>query len=333
MPVQFRDYYEVLGVPRKASHEDIKKAYRKLARKYHPDVAKEAGTEDKFKQLVEAYEVLKDPETRKKYDELGANWKAGQEFTPPPGWEDVRFHFGGRGGRPQASGAGGPRGGFSDFFETLFGGGFGDDASGGGRTRRQPAEWSMRGGDHEADITVTLEDCHRGRHTSISLQTAELDESGQVRRGTKSYAVDIPRGVTDGSRIRLTGQGGKGQGGGPPGDLYLRIRVAPHRVFRLNGHDLTTDLPISPWEAALGARVPVPTLDGDASLTIRPGTQGGQRLRLRGKGLAKRKKDEAGDLYAEIQVRIPKSLDDKERTLFEKLSQQSRFDPRSNDRG
>lgn len=333
MPVQFQDYYDVLGVPRTASQGDIKKAYRKLARKYHPDVAKEAGTEDKFKQLVEAYEVLKSPETRKKYDALGANWRTGQEFTPPPGWENARFHSGGSGARAPGFGFGDQQGGFSDFFETLFGDGLGGEAAGPQRGRGRPVEWSMRGADHEAEITVPLEDCHRGRHTSISLQTAELDQSGQIRRGTKSYAVDIPRGVTDGSRIRLTGQGGKGQGGGPPGDLYLRMRVAPHRVFKLKGHDLVTSLPISPWEAALGTRVPVPTLDGDASLTIPPGTQGGQRLRLRGKGLARRKKGEAGDLYAEIQIRIPKHLDDKERTLFEELSKQSEFDPRNSDQG
>ena len=333
MPVQFQDYYETLGVPRTASQDEIKKAYRKLARKYHPDVAKEPDAEEKFRQVAEAYEVLKNPETRKKYDELGANWKTGQEFKPPPGWENAQFHFYGGGARPSFD-PGDVRGGFSDFFETLFGGAHRQDASASQRGRpgrTGPAAWSVRGPDHEAEIKVSLEDCHRGMHTTIALQTAELDNSGQVRRGTRNYTVDVPPGVTAGSRIRLAGQGGKGHGDGPPGDLFLRIRVKPHSTFRLDGHDLSMNLPISPWEAALGTKVNVPTLDGNASLTIPPGTQSGQQLRLRGKGLAKRKKGQAGDLYVDVKIRVPTHLSEPERDLFEQLSRQSHFDPRASD--
>jgi len=283
-----------------------------------------------LRRVAEAYEVLKSPETRKKYDALGENWKTGQEFTPPPGWENAQFHF--SGGRPPGAGFGDSQAGFSDFFETLFGGDFQDDPSMFRATGGRRAPRARRGTDHEAEITVSLEDCHRGLHTTISLQTAELDESGQIRRGTKSYTVDIPRGVTAGSRIRLAGQGGQGQGGGPAGDLFLRIRVKPHSVFKIDGHDLTLVLPISPWEAALGARVPVPTLDGSASLAVPASTQSGQRLRLRGKGLAKRKDDEAGDLYVDIQIRVPAKLSDQERALFEKLAETSHYNPRTNGR-
>jgi len=327
-PVQFQDYYEILGVPRTASQDDVKKAYRKLARKYHPDVAKVADAEEKFKQVTEAYEVLKDPATRKKYDALGANWKTGQDFTPPPGWENVRFRTPGRGRQYREFDFGNLRGGHSAFFDALFGGGFdGSFVRGGGG--QGPGEWAMKGADHEAEIALSLEECHRGVHTTISLQPGGRDESGHGRRATKSLAVDIPRGVTNGSRIRLSGQGGGGQGSGPAGDLFLRVRTKPHPTFSLDGHDLSMALPISPWEAALGARVTVATLDGNASLTIPPGTQGG-RLRLRGRGLAKRKPGEAGDLYVDIEIRVPKQLSEQERGLFEELSKQSRFNPRAN---
>lgn len=328
--MKFQDYYKTLGVERDADQEDIKKAYRKLARKYHPDVAKEKDAEEKFKQVAEAYEVLRDPEKRKKYDALGQNWKSGQEFTPPPGWENVRFHYDRGGGGARAFDFGDLRGGFSDFFSTLFGGGFEQGASPFGGSRSGRRQWSARGQDHEAEVAISLEEAHRGMHTTLSLQTAELDEqTGQVKRGTKSYTVDIPKGVTDGSRIRLAGQGGKGAGGGESGDLFLRVRLRPHPTFRVSGHNLTVDLPVSPWEAALGAKIPVATLDGSVTLTVPPGTQSGQRLRLRGRGLAKRRGDEAGDLYVTIQIRVPQGLSREEKELFEKLSRQSNFNPRA----
>jgi curved DNA-binding protein len=326
MAVKFQDYYQTLGVDRKASQEDIKKAYRKLARKYHPDVAKEADAEEKFKRVAEAYEVLRDPDKRKKYDALGANWKSGQEFRPPPGWEGAHF----RNGRGQASGTfdfGGMGGGFSDFFSTLFGGGFeaANSRFGGGFQQRRSA---AKGQDQEAEIEISLEEAHRGLHTSLALQTAELDDNGQVRRGTRNYSVDIPKGVADGSRIRLAGQGGKGHGDGPAGDLFLRVRIRPHGTFRLDGHNLALEVPVAPWEAALGAKVPVPTLDGTVTLTIPPGTQSGQKLRLRGKGLAKRRGGEAGDLLATVRIQVPKTLNQRERELFAQLASESEFNPR-----
>ena len=321
MTVNFKDYYEVLGVDRSAPQDEIKRAYRKLARKHHPDVNKDSGAEEKFKEATEAYEVLGDPENRKKYDQLGANWKHGQEFTPPPNWEDVHFEFHARPGGVEIPVE--DLGEFSDFFETLFG--FG----GSGRSRAATRTWAMRGQDHEAAITITLEEAHRGAKKQLALQTAELDERGQVQRKNKTYEVNIPSGTTPGSRIRLTGQGGQGHGGAPAGDLYLTVKIAPHPVFRPHGNNLEMDLPLSPWEAALGGKVSIKTLDGSGSLTVPPGTQSGQRLRLRGKGLAGRGTKAAGDLYAVAQIRVPAAMTPEERTLFASLAKQSSFDPRS----
>ncbi|MBN1670378.1 MAG: DnaJ domain-containing protein [Kiritimatiellae bacterium] len=328
MPVAFKDYYETLGVPRNASADAIKKAYRKLARQYHPDVNKDAGAEATFKEIAEAHEVLSDPEKRKRYDTLGENWQAGQEFRPPPGWKNVHVEFQGAPGGPGSPL--GDLGGFSDFFEMLFGGGLGGmgprfGAREGGRSRPR----AMRGTDHEAEITIPLEDAFRGTRSKIALQTAELDERGQVRRATKNYDVTIPPGVTHNSRIRLAGQGGKGGGGGPAGDLYLRVRIAPHPTFTVNGRDLEMTLPVSPWEAALGAKITVPTPGGRASLTVPPGTQSGQRMRLRGKGMPRGKTGPAGDLTVTVQIRVPSKLTKRERDLLEALKTQSRFDPRA----
>lgn len=331
MAVKFHDYYETLGVSRTASQEEIQKAYRKLARKYHPDVNKEKGAEEKFKQITEAYEVLKDPEKRKKYDTLGPNWQEGQDFTPPPGWEGGHFEFRTYpGGTGEFDFGGFQRGGgFSDFFEMLFGEGFRRGARGPGGAGPGAREWTIRGQDQEAEITVSLEDVYRGTTKTITLQTLEAGPDGTLRPKAKQYEVRIPAGVTEGSRIRLAGQGGAGSGGGPPGDLFLRVRITPHPTFQREDHNLLVTVPVAPWEAALGAKVDVPTLDGAVKMTIPPGTQGGQRFRLRGKGLP-RERGERGDLYATVQITVPKTLTAEERDLFQKLAKSSSFDPRRN---
>lgn len=324
MPVQYKDYYGILGLPRTASQDELRKAYHKLARKYHPDVNKGKDTEAKFKELAEAYEVLGDPEKRKRYDELGANWQAGQEFRPPPGWENVHFEFHGQPGDRERGGfSAEDAGGFSDFFESLFGGGLGGGFGGeemrfeeqgfGGRRRRT-------GQDQEASVGITLEEADRGGRKSISLQATEMDARGRLRPRTRTYEVKIPAGITDGARIRLAGQGAEGAGGA--GDLYLRIHLEPHELFKANGHDLETEVKVTPWKAALGGKVTVPTLAGNASLSIPPGTQSGQRLRLRGKGIGGK-----GDLYAVFQIAVPTRLTSKEKDLFEQLARASSFDP------
>lgn len=321
MSVQFQDYYSVLGVPRDASREDIQRAYRKLARKYHPDVNKTTEAEEKFKAVGEAYEVLKDPEKRQRYDTLGANWKAGQDFQPPPGWEQM-FTGGGRGGQARTFSFGGGAEGFSDFFSMLFGGGgFGSQAFQGGEPQ---GSWSAAGESHEAEITLSLEDAYRGGSKRISLE--HRDESGTPR--VKSYQVRIPPGVTDGATIRLAGQGAPGLGGGPAGDLLLRVRIAPHPRFRLLGQNILSALALTPWEAALGAKVQTETLDGPVTLNIPGGSQSGQQLRLKGKGFPDRSSGTRGDMLVELVVQVPRKLNEKERELFGELAKVSSFNPR-----
>jgi curved DNA-binding protein len=305
MPVAFRDYYDVLGVPRDASAEDIRRAYRKLARQHHPDVNKDPGAEDRFKEVSEAYEVLRDPEKRERYDRLGPNWKAGQDVSGDAGFDDfarnggfgdVRVDFGGGGD-------------FSDFFESLFGGR--------GRTPRTAGfeGFSARGGDQEAELELSLEEAARGGRRRISLGDG------------RDYEVNIPPGVKDGQRIRLAGEGGAGMGGGPTGDLFLRVRVRPHPRFRLEGRDLQVDLPVTPSEAALGATVDVPTLDGTSRVRVPAGSSTGRKLRLRGQGMPA-PRGEPGDLYATVKVEVPKRPTDEERELFERLAEVSNFNPR-----
>lgn len=324
MAVKFRDYYEVLGVPRTASQDDIQRAYRKLARKYHPDVNKAADAEDKFKEINEAYEVLKDPDKRQKYDQLGPDWKAGQDFRPPPGWETFRDFGTGRAGRTEFHWGGG--GGFSDFFETLFGGqGFRQDFGGMGGGRRGPV-WTQAGEDQEASIRISLEDAFNGGLKNITLQSRTVTPEGQISVQERNFEVKIPAGITNGQRIRLSGQGGEGMGGGPRGDLYLKVEIEPHPVYKLDGRDLYLDLPISAWDAALGAEVTVPTLSGPVTMKVPPGTQTGRKLRLRGKGLPN-PRGAPGDLYAVVNILVPKQLTERERKLFEELRQVSNFRP------
>jgi curved DNA-binding protein len=307
MPVTFQDYYEALGVSRDAGEDEIRQAYRRLARQYHPDVNKEAGAEDRFKQISEAYEVLRDPEKRARYDRFGANWRAGQDVSGAAGFEeafrtgngsgDVRFEFG--------------DGDFSDFFEGLFG------RRRGGRARTTGfGGFSAKGSDLEAVLELGLEEAASGGKRWLSLGDG------------RSVEIDIPRGARDGQRIRVAGEGEPGIGGGPPGDLLLRIRLKPHPRFRVEGRDLYVDLAVSPWEAALGAEVPVSTLDGNARVKVPAGSSSGRRLRLRGQGLPGSGGAPAGDLYAVVTIVVPKKLTRKERELFERLASASKFDPR-----
>ena len=309
MPVAFRDYYETLGVPRDASGEDIRRAYRKLAREYHPDVNKDPGAEERFKEVAEAYEVLRDPEKRKRYDSLGSNWRAGDDVSSAEGFggfqgggfEDVGFGFG--------DGAG--MGEFSDLFESLFG-----RASPRARAGRGFSGAARRGADLEAELELSLEEAARGGKRWVSLADG------------RSYEVTIPRGVRDGQRIRLSGEGRPGSGGGPVGDLFLRVRLRPHPRFRLEGDDLRAELRVSPWEAALGATVELETLEGRAQVKVPAGSSCGRRLRLRGEGMP-RPGGGRGDLYAEVRIMVPKKLSSAERKAFQQLAEASRFDPRA----
>ncbi len=338
--MKFKDYYEILGVDRSASSEEIHKAYRKIARKYHPDVNKEPGAEDRFKEASEAYEVLRDKDKRKKYDALGKNWRMGDDFSPPPGWGGGQA--GGFGGFRQG---GGQAGGFetdsefSDFFEFIFGnmGGFRQGGPQGGfrQSSRQGGfgfgsgrgATGFRGTDHESRLELTLEDIYSGGKKRITLQTTETGPGGDVRPGTKTLDVAIPPGIKEGQRIRIPGQGGRSVGGGQPGDLYLRVHIQPHERFNVEGHDLHLKLPITPWEAALGGKVTVPTLEGKIRLSIKPGARSGHRLRIPGKGLPK-KGGKSGDLFAELQIQVPKELTKHEKELFEFLQERSSFNPR-----
>lgn len=293
--MQFRDYYETLEVTRGASQDDVKRAYRRLARKYHPDVSKEANAESRFKEIGEAYEVLKDPEKRAAYDRFGKDWKHGQEFRPPPGWEQ-QFGFGGSG----FSGTSG----FSEFFETLFG-------HGGLHGARGPMR--ARGGDQSVRIEIPLEDAYQGAMRNITVHGRTL-------------SVRIPRGVAQGQRIRLGGQGGAGPGGGPAGDLYLTVIHAAHPIFKAEGRDVHLKLPVAPWEAALGATVAVPTLGGRVDLKIPRDSRAGRTLRLKGRGLPGRPD---GDQYVVLEIVAPPADTPEAEALYRKMAEAMRFDPRA----
>src|SRR5213082_2567692 len=311
MPVQFRDYYETLGVSKTATEDEIRSAFRKLARKYHPDVAKDKkAAEEKFKQINEAYEVLSDPEKRKKYDQLGANWNQPGGFQPPPQWGGQpggrSYQWGGDGGGVEFEFGGT---GFSDFFEAFFGGGRGRSAFGGFGGREATTE---RGADVEADILVTLEEALHGSTRTVSLRSAGSNK-------IENYQVKIPRGVHEGQRIRLAGQGEAGVGGGKSGDLFLRVRLARHPDFSVEGSDLIHQVKIAPWQAVLGSTLMVPTLEGKVRLKIPPGTQGGQRFRLREQGLPSIS-GKRGDLYVVVQTNIPKKLSEREREIWSQFA-------------
>jgi len=309
--MDYKDYYKTLNVDRKATQDEIKRAYRKLARKYHPDVSKEANAELKFKELGEAYEVLKDPEKRVAYDQLGSNWNSQQGFKPPPDWGSG-FEFQG------APRGGGSQQGFSDFFESLFGqaGGMG----GGGRG------FHMQGEDHHAKILVDLEDSYRGATRSISLQMPDVTPDGHVVSRSRTLKVNIPKGIRQGQQIRLSGQGAKGQGSGKAGDLYLEIEFNPHRYYRVEGADVYLELPVAPWEAALGASVKVPTPSGAIDLKIPTNSKAGKKLRLKGRGIPAKT---PGDLYLVLQIALPPAEDEKSREFYKRMQEEIKFDPRA----
>ncbi len=342
MPVEYKDYYKNLGVTRTASDDEIRKAFRKLARQHHPDVAKNKATgEEKFKEINEAYEVLGDPAKRKKYDELGADWKQGAEFRPPPGWgqtgrtrhstgqaEGFEFQFGGTG--------------FSDFFEQFFGSTGGQRSRSG--TRDGSQKFSQRGQDIEADILVTLEEALHGATRPISLRRkvtceachGEGELKGRIcptcggsgyKTKTENYQVKIPAGVREGQQLRLAGRGEVGIGSGQAGDLFLNVRLAKHPDYQVEGDDLYCDLELAPWEAVLGTQVAVPTLGGRVNIKIPPGTQSGQRLRVRSEGLPQRGGGR-GVLLVVVSVQVPERTDERERALWEQLARESRFNPR-----
>jgi curved DNA-binding protein len=298
--MEFKDYYQVLGVARDATADDIKRAYRKLARKYHPDVSKEADAEARFKEISEAYEVLHDPEKRARYDSLGSQYHAGDQFRPPPGWEGG-FDF--QGGFGQAAGGGG----FSDFFESIFSDLRGRGGAGFGQRQ-------ARGFDQHAVLRISLEEAYHGGTRQITLQTPQ---------GPRTLNVKIPAGITSGQQIRLPGQGGEASG--KAGDLYLEVEIAPHARYRLEGHDVYLELPVTPWEAALGATISVPTLGGAVDMKIPAGVQAGKQLRLRGRGLPG---NPPGDQYVVIRIVVPRPKTERDRELYRQMAEQMPENPR-----
>jgi curved DNA-binding protein len=308
--MKYKDYYAIMGVERNASAGEIKKAYRKLARKYHPDVSKESGAEEKFKEVSEAYETLRDPEQRAAYDQLG-HYRPGEDFRPPPDWAaqfgDSHFVFDDLD--------------LADLLAGLAGAGHRPGRSAGGAR--------MPGQDYEISANITLEEAFRGTEVPVNLTVPEYDDNGRLHREQRSFTIRVPKGATDGTRMRLAGKGGKGFKGGRDGDLYLNIVLRPHALFRVSGHDLYLDLPLAPWEAVLGTAIPVPTPGGPVRLNVPPGTRAGQHLRLARRGLPKPSPEgAAGDLYANVQIVVPGVASDKERALFKSLAEVSTFNPR-----
>lgn len=311
--MEFKDYYEVMGVKRDATQDDIKRAYRKLARKYHPDVSKEPDAEARFKEVGEAYAVLRDPEKRASYDELGANWKSGQDFKPPPNW--------GGGFEPGESWSGGAQNAdHSAFFEELFGRGFASRGAG------QQAGFSQRGEDQHAKVVIAVEDAYQGATRTISLREPQIDDRGRVTTRTRSLKVNVPKGVGEGQRIRLAGQGSPGFGGGKAGDLYLEISFEAHPLYTVEGRDVFMKLPVTPWEAALGSKVTVPTPAGAVELTIPKGASAGRKLRLKGRGIPGKS---PGDLYAVIELTLPPADSDKAKALYQQMEKELAYNPRS----
>lgn len=320
--MEYKDYYQVLGVPRTATQDEIKQAYRKLARKYHPDVSKHTDAEERFKELGEANEVLKDPEKRAAYDQMGNQWKEGQQFQPPPNW-NAGFEFSGRGAGEGQSASGDPFGGgfgHSDFFESLF-----------GQQTRQSRQHSTpaQGEDHHAKVLIDLEDSYRGAKRSISLRTPKVDASGHVVMEDRTLDVSIPKGIRAGQHLRLAGQGGQGSHAGAVGNLFLEIEFKPHALFRVDDRDVYLTLPLAPWEAALGATVNVPTPEGSVSLTIPPHSCAGKKLRLKGKGIPSGSANSpAGDQYVVLEIALPSANNDKEKAAYQVMAEAFDFNPR-----
>ncbi len=308
--MKFKDYYEILGVKRTATPDEIKAAYRKLARKYHPDVSKEPNAETRFKELGEAHEVLKDPEKRALYDRMGSEWKSGQDFKPSPGW-DAGFEFrGGDGG-----------GDFdpNDFFEAFFG----RRGQGGGGARRPSVH--AQGEDHHAKVMIDLEDAFRGAQRTISLRMPSYDAQGRMVSSERTLDVNIPKGIRAGQHLRLAGQGGSGVGKGGPGDLYLEVGFNPHPIFRVDDRDIYVDLKLSPWEAALGAKVEAPTPAGPIQLTIPPGSSGGRQMRLKERGIPGQP---PGDLYVVLGIALPPSDTEAAKEAYQAMARAFNFNPR-----
>ena len=310
--MEFKDYYKIMEVARDATQDEIKRSYRKLARKYHPDVSKEADAEARFKELGEAYEVLKDAEKRAAYDQLGASYKGGQEFRPPPDW-NTGFVFSGR------SSTGDDAAGYSDFFASLFGKNF----QGGGAGHASP---HAKGEDHHARVLIDLEDTFQGATRTITLRVPVMDAQGHVVIKDRILNVAIPKGIRAGQHIRLSGQGSPGAGEGKAGDLYLEIEFRPHPLYRVDGRDLYLELPVSPWEAALGATVKVPTLGGIVELKIPEGSVSGRKMRLKGRGITG---NPPGDCYVILSIALPPADTETKKDLYRKMEQELDFNPRT----
>ena len=318
--MEYKDYYKIMGVSKDAAQDEIKRAYRKLARKYHPDVSKESDAEERFKEVGEAYEVLKDPEKRTAYNQLGANWKVGEQgFQPPPDW-DAGFEFHGGGYTGAAAGSAD----FSDFFESLFGQRAGGFQTGGAGSQR--SAYRAQGENSHAKVFIDLEDAYQGATRSLNLRSTILDPNGHPQIKERTLSVKIPKGVKAGQNIRLQGQGSPGFGGGPAGDLYLEIEFNPHSIYKVDARDVLLELPITPWEAALGGKTQAPTPTGKVELKIPPCTSSGKRMRLKGRGIPGKT---PGDFYVTLEIALPEKLSDKEKSLYEALQKEtSQFNPR-----
>ena len=304
--MQFKDYYKTLGVDKEATQDQIKQAYRRLARKYHPDVSQEADAEERFKAVGEANEVLKDPEKRAAYDQLGSQWQAGQEFKPPPDW-DAGFEY-----------SGDDESAFSDFFDSLFG-----QARSGGRGA--PYGFDGRGRDHHAKVVIDLEDAYTGAPRQITLQAPYVDGAGHIRTRERTLNVRIPKGVVQGQHIRLAGQGDPGTDSATAGDLFLEVQFRPHGLYRVQGRDVHIDVPVAPWELALGAQVKVPTPAGKVEVTVPASSQSGDKLRLAGRGIPGKK---SGDLYVVLRVIFPQADSEKGRQIYQDMKKEMYFNPR-----
>ncbi len=311
--MEFKDYYQMLGVERNATADTIKKAYRKLARKYHPDVSKEANADKRMQEINEAYAALQDPEKRAAYDQVGRGYQPGQDFKPPPDW-DAGFEFSGAG--PSA----GDGADYSDFFSQIFG------RMGGAAGRPRGGNFQARGQDHHAKVMLDVEDAFAGATRQIGLRVPKVDDNGRVQLETRTLNVKIPKGVHAGQMIRLAGQGAPGMGGAPAGDLMLEVQFNPHARFRVEGRDLHLRLPVAPWEAALGAVVPVATPDANLEVRIPAGAQSGRQMRVRGKGLPAAS---PGDLYLDLQVVLPPAETPEARAAYETMARDLAFDPRA----